>query len=70
MGLFWKYFYFVYWVRGDWYSGFVIEFDIEFDDEWVKNRKDESCVFYEWDEDVDIDEFEEFVEELIVISIV
>lgn len=38
------FFSFIYGI-GDWYSGFVIEFDIEFDEEWVRNRKDESRVF-------------------------
>lgn len=29
---------------------------MEPDEEWVKNRKDESRAFQEWDEDADIDE--------------
>lgn len=43
------------WV-GDWYSGPATELDTEPDEEWVKNRKDESRAFQEWDEDADIDE--------------
>lgn len=46
---------FICWV-GDWYSGPATELDTEPDEEWVKNRKDESRAFQEWDEDADIDE--------------
>lgn len=41
---------------GDWYSGPATELDTEPDEEWVRNRKDESRAFQEWDEDADIDE--------------
>lgn len=41
---------------GDWYSGPAAELDTEPDEEWVKNRKDESRAFQEWDEDADVDE--------------
>ncbi|KAB1282404.1 F-box/LRR-repeat protein 5 [Camelus dromedarius] len=54
---------------GDWYSGPATELDTEPDEEWVKNRKDESRAFQEWDEDADIDESEESAEESIAISI-
>ncbi|ELW68967.1 F-box/LRR-repeat protein 5 [Tupaia chinensis] len=55
--------------KGDWYSGPACELDTEPDEEWVKNRKDESRAFQEWDEDADIDESEESAEESIAISI-
>ncbi|KAM6220690.1 F-box/LRR-repeat protein 5 isoform 7-T7 [Rhynchocyon petersi] len=68
-GSLWKHLYPVHWARGDWYSGPAPELDTEPDEEWVKNRKDESRAFQEWDEDADIDESEESAEESIAISI-
>ncbi|XP_037685353.1 F-box/LRR-repeat protein 5 isoform X1 [Choloepus didactylus] len=68
-GSLWKHLYPVHWARGDWYSGPATELDTEPDEEWVKNRKDESRAFQEWDEDADIDESEESAEESIAISI-
>ncbi|XP_060044298.1 F-box/LRR-repeat protein 5 [Erinaceus europaeus] len=68
-GSLWKHLYPVHWARGDWYCGPAAELDTEPDEEWVKNRKDESRAFQEWDEDADIDESEESAEESIAISI-
>ncbi|XP_028918019.1 F-box/LRR-repeat protein 5 [Ornithorhynchus anatinus] len=68
-GSLWKHLYPVHWARGDWYSGPPTELDTEPDEDWVKNRKDESRAFQEWDEDADIDESEESVEESIAINI-
>ena len=48
-------FLFIYRV-GDWYNGPATELDTEPDEEWVKNRRDESRAFQEWDEDADVDE--------------
>ncbi|XP_054996611.1 F-box/LRR-repeat protein 5 isoform X2 [Sorex araneus] len=67
-GSLWKHLYPVLWARGDWYSGPATELDTEPDEEWVKNRKDESRAFQEWDEDADIDESES-AEESIAINI-
>uniref|UniRef100_A0A8C6YLG3 F-box/LRR-repeat protein 5 n=1 Tax=Nothoprocta perdicaria TaxID=30464 RepID=A0A8C6YLG3_NOTPE len=55
-GSLWKHLYPVRWARGDWYSGPAADLETEPDEEWVKNRKDESRAFQEWDEDADIDE--------------
>ncbi|NP_001411542.1 F-box/LRR-repeat protein 5 isoform 14 [Mus musculus] len=68
-GSLWKHLYPVHWARGDWYSGPATELDTEPDEEWVRNRKDESRAFQEWDEDADIDESEESAEESVAISI-
>ncbi|NP_001411540.1 F-box/LRR-repeat protein 5 isoform 12 [Mus musculus] len=67
-GSLWKHLYPVHWARGDWYSGPATELDTEPDEEWVRNRKDESRAFQEWDEDADIDESES-AEESVAISI-
>lgn len=45
-----------WWWVGDWYNGPAADTETEPDEEWVKNRKDESRAFQEWDEDADIDE--------------
>uniref|UniRef100_A0A452HQI4 F-box/LRR-repeat protein 5 n=1 Tax=Gopherus agassizii TaxID=38772 RepID=A0A452HQI4_9SAUR len=68
-GSLWKHLYPVQWARGDWYSGPAADLDTEPDEEWVKNRKDESRAFQEWDEDADIDESEEAAEESLAINI-
>uniref|UniRef100_A0A8D0H9K8 F-box/LRR-repeat protein 5 n=1 Tax=Sphenodon punctatus TaxID=8508 RepID=A0A8D0H9K8_SPHPU len=68
-GFLWKHLYPVRWARGDWYSGPASDLDTEPDEEWVKNRKDESRAFQEWDEDADIDESEEAAEESLAINI-
>ncbi|OXB53748.1 hypothetical protein ASZ78_014540 [Callipepla squamata] len=54
---------------GDWYSGPAADLETEPDEEWVKNRKDESRAFQEWDEDADIDESEEAAEDSLAINI-
>ncbi|XP_063165695.1 F-box/LRR-repeat protein 5 isoform X2 [Candoia aspera] len=56
--------------QGNWSHGPPDDLDTEPDEEWVKNRKDESRAFHEWDEDADIDESEENGEESLAISIV
>uniref|UniRef100_A0A8C6VIB8 F-box and leucine rich repeat protein 5 n=1 Tax=Naja naja TaxID=35670 RepID=A0A8C6VIB8_NAJNA len=56
--------------HGNWSHGPPGDLDTEPDEEWVKNRKDESQAFQEWDEDADIDESEENGEESSAISIV
>ncbi|KAJ6659384.1 hypothetical protein lerEdw1_019116 [Lerista edwardsae] len=68
-GSLWKHLYPVHWARGEWSSGPPGDLDMEPDEEWVKNRKDESRAFQEWDEDADIDESEEKAEESLVVSI-
>ncbi|XP_009869074.1 PREDICTED: F-box/LRR-repeat protein 5 [Apaloderma vittatum] len=68
-GSLWKHLYPVRWARGDWYSGPAAELEMEPDEEWVKNRKDESRAFQEWDEDADIDESEEAAEDSLAINI-
>ncbi|XP_006884582.1 PREDICTED: F-box/LRR-repeat protein 5 [Elephantulus edwardii] len=68
-GVLWKHLYPVHWARGDWYSGPATELDTEPDEEWVKNRKDESRAYQEWDEDADIDESEESAEASLAVSI-
>ncbi|NWS22415.1 FBXL5 protein, partial [Pachyramphus minor] len=69
-GSLWKHLYPVRWARvGDWYSGPAADIEIEPDEEWVKNRKDESRAFQEWDEDADIDESEEAAEDSLAINI-
>ncbi|KFP38853.1 F-box/LRR-repeat protein 5, partial [Chlamydotis macqueenii] len=68
-GSLWKHLYPVRWARGDWYSGPAADLETEPDEEWVKNRKDESRAFQEWDEDADIDESEEAAEDSLAISI-
>nr|XP_054488904.1 F-box/LRR-repeat protein 5 isoform X6 [Agelaius phoeniceus] len=55
--------------QGDWYSGPAADTETEPDEEWVKNRKDESRAFQEWDEDADIDESEEAAEDSLAINI-
>ncbi|XP_074848617.1 F-box/LRR-repeat protein 5 isoform X2 [Carettochelys insculpta] len=55
--------------QGDWYNGPAADLDTEPDEEWVKNRKDESRAFQEWDEDADIDESEDAAEESLAINI-
>uniref|UniRef100_U3FWZ8 F-box/LRR-repeat protein 5 n=1 Tax=Micrurus fulvius TaxID=8637 RepID=U3FWZ8_MICFL len=69
-GFLWKHLYPVHWARGNWSHGPPGDLDMEPDEEWVKNRKDESRAFQEWDEDADIDESEENGEESSAISIV
>ncbi|XP_026531649.1 F-box/LRR-repeat protein 5 [Notechis scutatus] len=69
-GFLWKHLYPVHWARGNWSRGPPGDLDTEPDEEWVKNRKDESQAFQEWDEDADIDESEENGEESSAISIV
>ncbi|KAJ7329374.1 hypothetical protein JRQ81_015548, partial [Phrynocephalus forsythii] len=69
-GFLWKHLYPVRWARGDWSSGPPNDLDTEPNEEWIKNRKDESHIFQEWDEDADIDESEENAEESLAISIV
>ncbi|XP_063165694.1 F-box/LRR-repeat protein 5 isoform X1 [Candoia aspera] len=69
-GFLWKHLYPVHWARGNWSHGPPDDLDTEPDEEWVKNRKDESRAFHEWDEDADIDESEENGEESLAISIV
>ncbi|XP_058048296.1 F-box/LRR-repeat protein 5 isoform X3 [Ahaetulla prasina] len=69
-GFLWKHLYPVHWARGNWSHGPPGDPDTEPDEEWVKNRKDESQAFHEWDEDADIDESEENGEESSAISIV
>ncbi|XP_033015931.1 F-box/LRR-repeat protein 5 isoform X1 [Lacerta agilis] len=69
-GSLWKHLYPVHWARGVWSSGPPGDLDTDPDEEWVKNRKDESRAFQEWDEDADIDESEENVEESLAISII
>nr|XP_009671561.1 PREDICTED: F-box/LRR-repeat protein 5 [Struthio camelus australis] len=68
-GSLWKHLYPVRWARGDWYSGPAADVETEPDEEWVKNRKDESRAFQEWDEDADIDESEEAAEDSLAINI-
>ncbi|XP_071600023.1 F-box/LRR-repeat protein 5 isoform X1 [Heliangelus exortis] len=68
-GSLWKHLYPVRWARGDWYSGPAADLETEPDEEWVKNRKDESRAFQEWDEDADIDESEEAAEDSLAINI-
>ncbi|XP_032840302.2 F-box/LRR-repeat protein 5 [Tyto alba] len=68
-GSLWKHLYPVRWARGDWYSGPAADIEMEPDEEWVKNRKDESRAFQEWDEDADIDESEEAAEDSLAINI-
>ncbi|XP_075355897.1 F-box/LRR-repeat protein 5 isoform X2 [Mycteria americana] len=68
-GSLWKHLYPVRWARGDWYSGLAADLETEPDEEWVKNRKDESRAFQEWDEDADIDESEEAAEDSLAINI-
>ncbi|NXU58585.1 FBXL5 protein, partial [Turnix velox] len=69
-GSLWKHLYPVCWARvGDWYSGPAANLETEPDEEWVKNRKDESRAFQEWDEDADIDESEEAAEDSLAINI-
>ncbi|NXK06545.1 FBXL5 protein, partial [Herpetotheres cachinnans] len=69
-GSLWKHLYPVRWARvGDWYSGPAADLEMEPDEEWVKNRKDESRAFQEWDEDADIDESEEAAEDSLAINI-
>ncbi|XP_072784116.1 F-box/LRR-repeat protein 5 isoform X2 [Taeniopygia guttata] len=68
-GSLWKHLYPVRWARGDWYSGPAADTETEPDEEWVKNRKDESRAFQEWDEDADIDESEEAAEDSLAINI-
>ncbi|KAF6130045.1 F-box and leucine rich repeat protein 5 [Phyllostomus discolor] len=68
-GSLWKHLYPVHWARGDWYNGPATELDTEPDEEWVKNRRDESRAFQEWDEDADVDESEESAGESVAISI-
>ncbi|KAL7981854.1 hypothetical protein Chor_000911 [Crotalus horridus] len=69
-GFLWKHLYPVHWARGNWSHGPPGDLDTEPDEEWVKNRKDETQAFHEWDEDADIDESEENGEESLAISIV
>ncbi|GAB1289625.1 F-box/LRR-repeat protein 5 [Apodemus speciosus] len=54
---------------GDWYSGPATGLGTEPDEDWVRNRRDESRAFQEWDEDADVDESEESAEESVAISI-
>ncbi|XP_061325400.1 F-box/LRR-repeat protein 5 [Pezoporus flaviventris] len=68
-GSLWKHLYPVRWARGDWYSGPAADLEMEPDEEWVKNRKDECRAFQEWDEDADIDESEEAAEGSLAINI-
>ncbi|KAK9399034.1 F-box/LRR-repeat protein 5 [Crotalus adamanteus] len=68
-GFLWKHLYPVHWARGNWSHGPPGDLDTEPDEEWVKNRKDETQAFHEWDEDADIDESEENGEESLAISI-
>ncbi|NXV14008.1 FBXL5 protein, partial [Cepphus grylle] len=69
-GSLWKHLYPVRWARvGDWYSGPAADLETEPDEEWVKNRKDESRAFQEWDEDADIDESEEAAEDSLAINV-
>ncbi|XP_008944936.1 PREDICTED: F-box/LRR-repeat protein 5, partial [Merops nubicus] len=68
-GSLWKHLYPVRWARGDWYSGPAADLEMEPDEEWVKNRQDESRAFQEWDEDADIDESEEAAEDSLAINI-
>ncbi|XP_019408516.1 PREDICTED: F-box/LRR-repeat protein 5 [Crocodylus porosus] len=68
-GSLWKHLYPVRWARGDWYSGPADDLETEPDEEWVKNRKDESRAFQEWDEDADVDESEEAAEESLAINV-
>ncbi|KAG2465989.1 FBXL5 protein, partial [Polypterus senegalus] len=56
--------------EGDFYSGPPGELDLEPDDVWVMNRKDECKAYQEWDEDADIDESEETVDDSWAINIV
>nr|XP_013815420.1 PREDICTED: F-box/LRR-repeat protein 5 isoform X2 [Apteryx mantelli mantelli] len=65
-GSLWKHLYPVRWARGDWYSGPAADLETEPDEEWVKNRKDESRAFQEWDEDADIDESGSSVKTLVL----
>ncbi|KAK6493821.1 F-box/LRR-repeat protein 5-like [Huso huso] len=68
-GSLWKHLHPVHWARGDYYSRPPGELDLEPDDDWVKNREDESKAYQEWDEDADIDESEEAAEDSPAINI-
>ncbi|XP_069058705.1 F-box/LRR-repeat protein 5 [Pleurodeles waltl] len=67
-GFLWKHIYPVHWARGDWYSGPPDELEVEPDEDWVNNRKDESRAYQEWDEDADVDESEDAENETPAIS--
>ncbi|XP_039607447.1 F-box/LRR-repeat protein 5 [Polypterus senegalus] len=69
-GSLWRHLHPVRWARGDFYSGPPGELDLEPDDVWVMNRKDECKAYQEWDEDADIDESEETVDDSWAINIV
>ncbi|MBN3276089.1 FBXL5 protein, partial [Polyodon spathula] len=68
-GSLWKHLHPVHWARGDYYSCPPGELDLEPDDDWVKNREDESKAYQEWDEDADIDESEEAAENSPAVNI-
>lgn len=68
-GFLWKHIYPVHWARGDWYSGPPGELEVEPDEDWVNNRKDESRAYQEWDEDADVDESEGAENEAPAISV-
>ncbi|XP_069488035.1 F-box/LRR-repeat protein 5 [Ambystoma mexicanum] len=67
-GSLWKHIYPVHWARNDWYSVPPSDLEMEPEEDWVNNRKDESHAYQEWDEDADVDESENAEEDTPAVS--